>query len=168
MFSGCLSPAGVTRFLAQKELKNHTAAVHGSLTFICPFCLSEEKLFKRVADLKSHVRNCHLGKTEGMPAELFSENNGYWGSVKPLKYSRLIKPTARDSKAAVQMRMLILDWTRQVKVQSTRTRQDFLEGWREAEASKSSPRSLETPVKPTEVESVDYFDIFFFFFLIVV
>ena len=146
-----------TRFLAQKELKNHLGTVHGSLTVICPFCFSEEKLFKRVSDLKSHVRNCHLGKTEGMPAELFSENNGYWGSVKPLQYSRLIKPTPRDSKAAVQMLMLILDWTRQVKVKNTRTRQDFLEGWKEAEASTSSSRSLETPVKPTE--PIDYFDI---------
>ena len=120
-------------------------------------------MFKRVSDLKSNVRNCHLGKTEGMPPELFSENNGYWGSVKPLEYSRLIKPTPRDSKAAVQMRMLILDWTRQVKVKNTRTRQDFLEGWRETGASTSSPRSLETHVKPTEpstsVESIDYFDI---------
>ena len=152
-----------TSFLAQKELKNHLATVHGSLTVIGPFCLSEEKLFKRVYDLKSHVRNRHQGKTEGMPPELFSENNGYWGSVKPLEYSRLIKPTPRDSKAAVQMRMLILDWTRQVKVKNTRTRQDFLESWRETEASTSSPRSLETPVKPTEpstsVESIDYFDI---------
>ena len=50
-----------------------------------------------------------------------------------------------------------------MKVKKTRTRQDFLEGWRETEASTSSPRSLETPVKPTEpstsVESIDYFDI---------
>ena len=69
----------------------------------------------RVSDLKSRVRNHRLGKTEGMPPELFSENDGYWGSVNPLNYSCLIKPTPRDSKAAVQMRMLILDWTRQEK-----------------------------------------------------
>ena len=127
-----------------------------------------------MADLKCHVRNRHQGKTEGMPAELFSENNGYWGSVKPLEYSRLIKPTPRDSKAAVQMRMLILDWTRQVKVKNTRTRQDFLEGWRETEAATPvssteapSPRHLEstssTPIKATEpstsMDTIDYFDI---------
>ena len=66
--------------MAQKELRNYLGVVHGSLTVICPFYLSEEKMLKRVKDLKSHMRNRHLGKTEDMPPELFSESNGYLGS----------------------------------------------------------------------------------------
>ena len=165
---------------SQKHLKNHAATNHSTLSVICPFCLHKQRTFKRVSDLKLHVRNTHAEKTEGMPADLFSEPNAFWCSLFPSDYRRVITPTARDHKAAIHMRTLVLVWARRVESLQTRTREEFLEGWKDSELATvpttSKTCSQHQHIEPAPVHSssvkvpdcsasitnpgaIDYFDI---------
>ena len=93
---------------------------------ICPFCTKLEQKFKRVSDVKVHARKHHQEQMEDLPAELFSDINGFF-------YNRLIKPTIREHKAAVQIRILVLDWTRAMGIKAGISRKDFLENWKAIE-----------------------------------
>lgn len=122
------------KFLTQKHLKNHVCSIHGSLKVVCAFCTGTEVLFKRVSDLKVHARKQHQKELESLPTEMFSENNGYWCSLHPEHYSRLIRPTVRASPAAVMMRTLILDWTKKMGPKASRSREEYLKGWQETDS----------------------------------
>ena len=134
------------KFASQKILKNHASSIPGALTVICPFCTKVEQKFKRVSDLKVHARKHHQEQMGDLPAELFSDNNGFWCCTNPKNYSRLIKPTTREHKAAVQMRILVLDWTRTMGTKAGISRKDSLEGWKATE--EAVPLTL--PLEPEE------------------
>ena len=138
-------------FLTQKLLKNHISAIHGGLSVICPFCQKFEQKFKRVSDLKVHARKYHHSLVEKLPAETFSENNGFWCSIHPDDYRQLIKPSARSSEPAIQMRTLVLDWAKAMGARASRSREDFLQGWEEPETF--------TLTLTLEDEGFDYFDL---------
>lgn len=135
-------------FPNQKLLKNHVATIHCGLTVVCPFCDRTEQRFKRVSDLKVHARKFHEQQVQKLPPGIFSENNGFWSSIHPSDYRQLIKPSARSSEQAIQMRTLILDWAKLMGSKASRSRDDFLHGWKEPE----------TFTLVIEDEEFDYFD----------
>ena len=114
-------------YRTQKILKNNVSSVHGGLTVICPFCQTEQT-FKRLSDLKVHVRKFYESECSKMPAEMFSENNGYWCSVKPESYSRLVKLSSVESPVAVNMRLLVLQWSERLRVERIKDQRRFSRG----------------------------------------
>ncbi|MCW4344682.1 MAG: hypothetical protein N0E48_15200 [Candidatus Thiodiazotropha endolucinida] len=135
-----------------KLLKNHLGAVHGRLKVVCGFCSTVESTFKRVSDLKVHVRDKHSEKAGDLPPEMFSENNGFWCSLYPDDYRRIITPSPRSSEQAIYMRMTILDWAKDLKFKPSRSRGEFLAGWED-------PKSFTLTDAADDNDDLDYFDV---------
>lgn len=142
------------RFQTQKLLKNHMTSIHGSMTVVCTFCEKSEQRFKRVSDLKVHARKVHQAEMETIPTEFYSENNGYWCSIYPGDYIKLVRPTSRSNPAAVKMRTAVLDWTKKMGSKTSKSRQAFLDDWQKTEAGPAFTLTSEE-----EDDSFDYFDI---------
>ncbi|MCG7866652.1 MAG: hypothetical protein JAY74_09800 [Candidatus Thiodiazotropha taylori] len=95
-----------------------------------------------------------MDKVEKLPADVFSENNGYWWSIHPGDYSRLIRPSERNCPAAISIRTLILDWAKKMGARASRSREDFLKGWKETEETERFTISM-----PEEIPEFDYLDV---------
>ena len=119
------------QFSTRKGLKLHIQTFHGRLSVICTFCDSETS-FKRVSDLKVHVRKSHQQTAAGLPPGIFNEGHGFWWSLYPQDYQKVITRSDRSSSIACQIRTLVLDWAKRVNVPN-RSREFFLSGWKEAE-----------------------------------
>lgn len=135
--------------MTQKLLKNHMTSIHGSMTVVCTFCEKTEQRFKRVSDLKVHARKVHQAEMETIP----TENNGYWCSIHPGDYSKLVRPTSRSNPAAVKMRTAVLNWTKKMGAKTSKSRQAFLEDWQKTEVAPAFTLTSE------EEDSFDYFDL---------
>ncbi|MEW8546493.1 MAG: hypothetical protein AB2693_23490 [Candidatus Thiodiazotropha sp.] len=107
-----------------------------------------------MSDLKVHARRVHQTEMETLPPEFYSENNGYWCSIHPADYSKLVRPTSRANPAAVKMRTAVLDWTKRMGSKSTKSRQAFLEDWQKTESGQAF-----TLTSVEEEDSFDYFDV---------
>ena len=60
--------------------------------------------------------------------EFFSEANGFWLSIRPRDYVRLVKPTEFDTLIAMRARSIVGQWIERVKGAS-RSREDWEAGW---------------------------------------
>ena len=76
------------KFASNIDLKNHMMPSHGTMRVICLWC-PDEKTYKRVTNLRSHVKGAHPHKLAKYPADLISENNAIWFSLDPEGYRRL-------------------------------------------------------------------------------
>ena len=75
-----------------------------------------EKSFRRTADPKIHIQECHKDhqrlKSEPLPKVFHLEKNGFWLALYPKDYIRLMRPNPRLCEAAVRARMEIISWVR--------------------------------------------------------
>ena len=115
------------KFASNRDLKNHMMPSHGTMRVICPWC-PDEKTYKRVTDLRSHVKGAHPHQLAKYPADLISENNAIWFSLDPEGYSRLVKGTEWGSTSATHARVLVLEWISRTR-RSTRRKDDWQRGW---------------------------------------
>ena len=78
------------KFASNRDLKNHMMASHETMRVICPWC-PDKKTYKRVTDLRSHMKGALPHQLAKYPADLISENNAIWFSLDPEGYRRLVK-----------------------------------------------------------------------------
>jgi hypothetical protein len=65
---------------------------------VCPCCYGEEKTYRRMSELQKHTEKHHQSLTDDVKtSSFFSEANGFWLSIHPEDYARLIKPTDHDT-----------------------------------------------------------------------
>lgn len=65
---------------------------HRTMKVICPWC-PDERTYKRVTHLRSHVKTAHPNQLAKYSSDLISENNGTWFSLNPEGYGRLANGT---------------------------------------------------------------------------
>ena len=115
-------------FETKRDLKVHmTAKPHARMAVVCPWC-SQEKTFNRVIDLRGHVTANHRKEVLNLPSNFLGENNGFWLSLFPEDYRRLVNPTERSSLEARKAREIVLRWTR-MSSRRTRSKDSWLSGW---------------------------------------
>ena len=78
-------------------------------------------------DITTDDRNQHNLCTRPTQSVNVSENNAYWCSVKPESYSCLVKPSPIENPVAVNMRLLVLQWSERLGLKASKTKEDFLE-----------------------------------------
>lgn len=110
-----------------KSLKAHVAVRHSRLAVVCPGCTYEEKVFKRVADLKFHYQKCH--PDGDLKDEAFTESNGFWLCLHPEDYMRVIKPSRRSEEVARQARAAILSMLGKSACHRLKKKNDWYDGW---------------------------------------
>jgi hypothetical protein len=75
------------------------------------WCLSYEKRFSRVNDLRTHVEEKHSLEYSRLEKDFFTEGNAYWMAIYPEDYRKIVtKVTQKGSRIAVEARNLITDW----------------------------------------------------------
>ncbi|CAG2217762.1 unnamed protein product [Mytilus edulis] len=120
------------QFPDQKTLKRHLASkgTHGGrLSVVCLWCFSYEKRFSRISDLKCHLDEKHPDIAPKLEKTFMSEANGYWFSVFPEDYRRIVtKVTPKGSPSAVQARSHVTSWLGKCK-SIRRLRQSWVEDW---------------------------------------
>ena len=121
---------------------------------LCLFCQKSKQCFKRISDLKVHAKKCHPDRVDKLADDVFSENNGYWWSINPADYSRLIRPSERTSLAAVSIRTIILDWANFMGAKVSRSREGFLRSWKETQRTEVATIST-----PENLPECVYFDV---------
>ncbi|KAK3580529.1 hypothetical protein CHS0354_009483 [Potamilus streckersoni] len=85
------------------ELKNHLAASpHSRLCVVFVWCTDEEKVFRKMVDLKQHVMQLHTEVVDDVPTDVFEEGNGIWMALHPKDYNQIVGATPKESSAAVQ------------------------------------------------------------------
>ena len=90
-----------------REAGDNIAIQHYRLSVTCPDCHGQERIFKRVSDLKCHYLKAHPHGS--LPDDAFTERNGFWIVLYPEDYLRVIQPTAwsdevaRKTKAAIML-----------------------------------------------------------------
>lgn len=97
---------------------------------VCPYC-PKEKLFKRsTPELRDHVSSHHpLNLKDLQDKDFFSESNGFWLSIHPKDYKRLVKPSPYQAPLSIQARELIRSWFEKAKV-SRHHREEWESGWK--------------------------------------
>ena len=132
-----------------RALKNHMASLpHRSLTVMCPMC-SEERSFRRMVDLKEHANIMHKRKMNLMPANYFSENNGYWMAYYPQDYRKVVKPTDSNSEEAMKARMDVTDMISKLKNPSRSLREWEREWMPENDSGPSTSKRVYTLADPS-------------------
>ncbi|XP_050406942.2 uncharacterized protein LOC126822226 isoform X1 [Patella vulgata] len=116
-------------FKTNRERKNHMAnREHGALRVVCPSC-PRERLFRRsVPELRDHYQRDHPKVFTTLSKEFFSESNGFWLSINPADYLRIVSNTARSSDEARKAREMVRGWFDFVRGNSTKLK-DFERGW---------------------------------------
>jgi hypothetical protein len=117
------------KFHDKKELKNHLMSDHGGLRVVCPWC-TEERAYKRVPDLKAHVKQSHPHQLVKYSSELITESNCIWFSLDPKAYRKVIEGSPWGSSAATHARILVLDWLSRAR-RSSRRKDEWQQGWEE-------------------------------------
>ena len=115
------------KFNGKKEIRNHMMAEHGGMKVICPWC-PEERVYKRVPDLKAHAKQAHPHQLSKYPAEFILESNCIWFSLDPVAYRKVAEGSSWASTTATQARVLVLDWLGKVK-RSSRRKSEWQQGW---------------------------------------
>lgn len=146
MFSKAVAKCWVcpAEFARRRELKNHLAAApHSRLRVVCVWCTDEEKVFRRMVDLKQHVMQLHPKVVDDVPTDFFGEGNGFWMALHPKDYNQIVGATPKESSAAVQARVRLLIWVGKCP-NTSRSRIEWQRGW-EVLYSSRDRRSLEAP-----------------------
>ncbi|XP_056011374.1 uncharacterized protein LOC130051967 [Ostrea edulis] len=146
------------KFKTNRDRKNHLISrPHERMRVICPFCPvrdgKREKSLRRMTDLKVHVLEAHKEerRVKGVPSDFFSEANGFWMSLHPVDYRKLINPNPWRSEAATRARMEMVTWTRNNSL-SRRRLQELEQGWEVARSSSLTPEELFRPDYSEEME----------------
>ena len=138
-----------------KSLKAHIAIQHYRLSVTCPDCHGQERIFKRVSDLKCHYMKAHPHGS--LPDEAFTERNGFWMALYPEDYIRVIQPTARSDEVARKTKAAITSMLSQSASSCRRKkyREEWYKGWElERESYQPETPSQDTPKyvpTPTEI-----------------
>lgn len=121
---------------SKKSLKAHIAVRHSRLAVICPGCHFEEKIFKRVADLKFHYVKCH--PDGDLLEEAFTERNGFWMSLYSEDYLKVIQPTKRSDELARKAKAAVTKMLGASTCRRSKSHNDWYQGW-EKERERYSP-----------------------------
>jgi len=79
---------------------------------LCPFCVSgKTRQFKKVGDLRHHVKNKHPIEMEHAPKGLFSTKTCFYFSINPLEYSKLHDVDKEMSPEVQYARYLMAKWS---------------------------------------------------------
>ncbi|XP_062570905.1 uncharacterized protein LOC134232925 [Saccostrea cucullata] len=146
------------KFKSNRDRKNHLISrPHERMRVICPFCPvrdgKREKTLRRMADLKVHVLEAHkgLGRLKDVPSDFYSEANGFWFSVHPSDYRKIVQPNPWKSEAAIRARLEIVSWVRSNSLSSRKLR-EFEQGWEEGRGSSLTP---EEHFRPDYIEETE-------------
>ena len=110
-------------------MKNHAASSeHSKMRVVCPWCYGEEKTYQRMSELPKHTEKRHQSLTDDVKtSSFFSETNGFWLSIHPEDYARLIKTTDHDTILAIRTREAVNRWLERTGT-SSRSRQQWEDG----------------------------------------
>lgn len=133
-------------FTNRKQLKQHVGKEHAILSVVCPLCIKKEVQFKRVSDLKVHCAKAHPIEFKELDDDTFNESNGFYLSVFPNDYSKIITKSDRLSPNVVKIRTLMLMWAKKMEGKCSKTRQQLLDGWDIDEEIYSMPKELTMPI----------------------
>lgn len=141
-------------FSTRKELRLHVAAApHNKLKVVCPWCITGEHTSNRMADLKKHVITKHPGVELAVPADFFSEANGFYLALFPADYARVVHPgPSTCNTAAVTMQAIRL-WFNGVSSPS-RTLKDWEAGWNLGDATPLREEIGHCPTSPRPAAQV--------------
>ncbi|KAL3871527.1 hypothetical protein ACJMK2_025861 [Sinanodonta woodiana] len=116
-------------FSNNRDLKNHLmASPHSCMRVICPWCTREESTYRRMTELKNHVERRHAVILKTLQPEFFSESNGFWLSLQPENYKRIVSPNAWESTMAIRTRAAVLSWLEGIK-RPTKGQKEWESGW---------------------------------------
>ncbi|XP_053398666.1 uncharacterized protein LOC128556870 [Mercenaria mercenaria] len=135
-------------FQTRKQLKQHAGKEHSILSVICPMCCHKEVHFKRVSDLKVHFLKSHPSESKELDDDAFNESNGFYLSVFPKEYSKLVQKADRLSPSVVRFRTLMIMWAKRLEGKCSKTREELLEGWEVGDDSYVMPLELIDPQLP--------------------
>lgn len=98
-------------FLARADLVNHKkSAKHDIVRVICPYCTHERREFRRVGDLRFHVKGKHPKELQEGPKDLFTTRLVFYFAVDPAEYIKDHKPEDFDHPTSVYARDLVIKW----------------------------------------------------------
>ena len=117
------------------------------------FGSKQEKTYRRMSELLKHTEKRHQSLTDDVKtSSFFSEANGFWLSIHPEDYARLIKPTDHDTILAIRTRAAVSRWLERTGT-SSRSRQQWEDGWKTQDKSKKhiheQPTSGNPPYSPS-------------------
>ena len=141
-------------FRTNRDMKNHAASSeHSKMRVVCPWCYGGEKTYRRMSELQKHTEKRHQSLTDDVKtSSFFSEANGFWLSIHPEDYARLIKPTDHDTILAIRTRAAVSRWLERTGT-SSRYRQQWEDGWKTQDKSKKhiheQPTSGNPPYSPS-------------------
>ena len=84
-----------------------------------------------------------------MPANYFSENNGYWMAFYPKDYCKVVKPTDSNSEEAMKARMDVTDMISKLKNPSRSLKEWEREWMPENDSGRSTSKRVYTPADPS-------------------
>ena len=128
-----------------KSLKAHIAIQHYQLLVTCPNYHGQERIFKRISDLKCHYMKAHIHGP--LPVKAFTERNGFWMALYPEDYIRVIQPTARSDEVALKTKAAIMSMLSQSA--SSCKRKKYHEEWYEGLELEREAYKPETPSQDT-------------------
>ena len=142
-------------------MKNHAASSeHSKMRIVCPWCYGEEKTYRGMSELQKHTEKRHQSLTDDVKtSSFFSEANGFWLSIHPEDYARLIKPTDHDTILAIRKRAAVSRWLERTGT-SGGSRQQWEDGWKTHDKSKKhiheQPTSGNPPYTPSRPSMEDH------------
>jgi len=93
------------RFETTKMLKNHlSGSTHHQMEVICSWCPDKSIRYRRVTELKEHAGRVHREILKELPPDILSEGNGYYVSLHPDTYRRVVKPASSYSRQARELK----------------------------------------------------------------
>ncbi|KAK3088702.1 hypothetical protein FSP39_022557 [Pinctada imbricata] len=104
------------QFKTNRDLKNHLVArPHERMRVLCPWCPSKDgrrdKTLRRMSDLKVHALENHKSvDISKFPGDFFSEANGFYFSLYPKDYVRIVNASSYRGESATLARGEILKW----------------------------------------------------------
>ncbi|KAL3867527.1 hypothetical protein ACJMK2_044724 [Sinanodonta woodiana] len=95
-----------------------------------------------MTELKNHVERRHAVILKTLQPEFFSKSNGFWLSLQPENYKRIVSPNAWESTMAIRTRAAVLSWLEGIK-RPTKGQKEWESGWDAVigKTSKSSQNS---------------------------
>ena len=109
------------------DLKYHVSSVHDRLKVIYAWCEGKELSFRKVVDLKAHMKSNHKSIMRDDPADCFGEPSCFWLAKHPKDYVRVI----RRPSGTVQMPGSSGELSKSggLKSRVTKTLAEWKEGW---------------------------------------
>ena len=141
-------------FATKKELRVHIGGTsHLRLRVVCPWCTDGERTSNRIGDLKRHAVTKH-GADSIVTEKFFTDGNGFYLSIFPEDYSKVITPAMPTSEEARTAMNLMRLWAGAV-ANPSRTLQDWENGWKRGNATPTreepSPYNPGSPISSAQI-----------------